>query len=182
LLTARDLKVRYSTSALGYLWSILDPLLMSLIYWFVFTQVFQRPAGTGPYIVFLLSALLPWMWFNSAVGDSTRAFINASKLVRSTSLPRTVWVNRIVLAKGVEFLLALPVLAVFAFFTGAQLTWYALLFPLAIATRGSISRPRARGAAHFALCLLCVARDLRHHRPTRRASALGGNKSPHRPV
>lgn len=132
LLTARDLKVRYSTSALGYLWSILDPLLMSLIYWFVFTQVFQRPAGTGPYIVFLLSALLPWMWFNSAVGDSTRAFINASKLVRSTSLPRTVWVNRIVLAKGVEFLLSLPVLAVFAIFSGAHLTWYALLFPLAI--------------------------------------------------
>ena len=78
LLTRRDLRVRYSTSALGYVWSILDPLVMSGIYWFVFTQVFQRPAGTGPYIVFLLSALLPWMWFNSAVGDSTRAFLNAA--------------------------------------------------------------------------------------------------------
>ena len=42
LLSARDLRVRYATSALGYLWSVLDPLVMSLIYWFVFTQVFQR--------------------------------------------------------------------------------------------------------------------------------------------
>ena len=59
LLTVRDLRVRYSTSALGYLWSILDPLVMSAIYWFVFTQVFHRgKVGEEPYIVFLLSALL----------------------------------------------------------------------------------------------------------------------------
>ena len=67
LLSARDLRVRYSTSALGYLWSILDPLVMSLIYWFVFTQVFERPVGTEPYIVFLITALLPWVWFNASV-------------------------------------------------------------------------------------------------------------------
>ena len=47
LLSARDLKVRYSTSALGYLWSVLDPLVMSVIYWFVFTQVFHRSVGRG---------------------------------------------------------------------------------------------------------------------------------------
>ena len=41
LLSARDLKVRYSTSLLGYLWSVLDPLVMSVIYWFVFTQIFN---------------------------------------------------------------------------------------------------------------------------------------------
>ncbi|MDN8550201.1 ABC transporter permease, partial [Microbacterium sp. NM3R9] len=74
LLSARDLRVRYSTSALGYLWSVLDPLVMSGIYWFVFTQVFQRDVGETPYIVFLITALLPWVWFNSAVTDFTRAF------------------------------------------------------------------------------------------------------------
>ena len=89
LLTTRDLKVRYSTSVLGYLWSVLDPLVMAAIYWFVFTQVFQRPVGTEPYIVFLLAALLPWMWFNGAVSDSTRAFLKDAKLVRSTMIPRS---------------------------------------------------------------------------------------------
>ena len=98
LLTTRDLRVRYSTSALGYLWSILDPLVMAGIYWFVFTQVFHRPVGTEPYIVFLLAALLPWMWFNGAISDSTRAFLKDAKLVRSTMIPRTIWVNRIVLS------------------------------------------------------------------------------------
>lgn len=132
LLTTRDLKVRYSTSALGYVWSVLDPLVMAGIYWFVFTQVFDKGVGTDPYIVFLLSALLPWMWFNGAVSDSTRAFLKDAKLVRSTRIPRTIWVNRIVLSKGIEFLLALPVLALFAIVFGASVGWQLALFPLAI--------------------------------------------------
>lgn len=138
LLTGRDLRVRYSTSALGYLWSILDPLLMSLIYWFIFTQVFQRPAGTQPYIVFLLTALLPWVWFNGSVSDMTRAFLRDVKLVRSVSLPRSIWVNRIMLGKGIEFLLSLPIIAVFAIFTGAQLNWLIVVAPLAVLLQGAL--------------------------------------------
>jgi ABC-2 type transport system permease protein len=132
LLTKRDLRVRYSTSALGYIWSILDPLVMSGIYWFVFTVIFHRNVGENPYIVFLLAALLPWMWFNGAVSDSTRAFLREAKLIRSTMIPRTIWVNRIVASKGIEFLLSLPVLAFFAVITGAKVNVDILLFPLAI--------------------------------------------------
>jgi ABC-2 type transport system permease protein len=132
LLSARDLRVRYSTSALGYLWSVLDPLVMSGIYWFVFTQVFRRDVGENPYIVFLITALLPWVWFNSAVTDFTRAFNKDARLVRSTSIPRSIWVGRIVLSKGIEFVFSLPVLAMFAIFGGATVNAALLLFPVAV--------------------------------------------------
>lgn len=132
LLTRRDLKVRYSTSFLGYLWSILDPLLMSLIYWFIFTQVFHRSVGEAPYIVFLLTAMLPWVWFNGAVSDSSRAFLRDVRLVRSVALPQWIWVGRIVLSKGIEFLLSMPVLIVFAIFSGATVGWQLVLFPFAV--------------------------------------------------
>ncbi len=137
LLSARDLKVRYATSALGYLWSVLDPLVMSAIYWFVFTQIFQRTVGHEPYIVFLITALLPWVWFNAAVSDFTRAFNKDARLVRSTAIPRSIWVNRIVLSKGIEFLCSLPVLALFVVIAAfgeapVQLNWGLLLFPVAI--------------------------------------------------
>jgi ABC-2 type transport system permease protein len=134
LLTTRDLKVRYSTSALGYLWSILDPLVMAAIYWFVFTQVFDRPVGDEPYIVFLLAGLLPWMWFTGAVSDSTRAFTREAKLIRSTTIPRTIWVARLVLSKGIEFVASIPVLALFVVLFGATLHveafWWLLAIPL----------------------------------------------------
>jgi ABC-2 type transport system permease protein len=132
LLSARDLKVRYATSSLGYLWSVLDPLVMSAIYWFVFTQVFHRTVGEDPYIVFLIVALLPWVWFNTSVSDFTRAFKKDSRLVRSTAIPRSIWVNRIVLSKGIEFLFSIPVLVLFAVFSGATVNWMLLWFPVAM--------------------------------------------------
>lgn len=133
ILTKRDLRVRYSTSVLGYVWSIVDPLVMAGIYWFVFVVVFDRGGKVGetPYIVFLIAGLLPWMWFSGAVSDSTRAFLRDAKLVRSTSIPRSIWVTRIVMSKGIEFLASLPVLAIFAIVYGASVNWLIVLYPVA---------------------------------------------------
>lgn len=115
LLTTRDLKVRYTTSALGYLWSIIDPLLMAGIYWFVFTLIIPHGnAAKDPYIVFLLSALLPWTWFSGNISDATKAFRQESKLIRSVKIPRSIWILRQISSKGIEFLISLPVIAFFA--------------------------------------------------------------------
>lgn len=105
---------------------------MAAIYWFVFTKVFDRTVGEQPYIVFLLTALLPWMWFNGCISDCTRAFIREARLIRSTRIPRTIWVNRLVLSKGIEFLASIPVLALFAIFAGAKVNWLLILFPLGV--------------------------------------------------
>jgi ABC-2 type transport system permease protein len=140
LLASRDLKKRYSTSALGYLWSILDPLAMAAIYWFVFTQVFGRGGvGEAPYIVFLLTALLPWTWFNGAISDATRVFEFESKLIRSTKLPRTIWVASLVLSKGIEFLASIPVLVVFALITGASVGWEVVYWIPAILLQAALT-------------------------------------------
>jgi len=134
LLTKRDLSVRYTTNALGYVWSVLDPLLMSLIYFFVFVVVFKRGdrAGEDPYIVYLMAGLLPWTWFNSAITDASRVFAKESKLVRSVSLPQTLWVARIVLSKGIEYIASLAVLAVFAILYHAPLTADVAWFPVGL--------------------------------------------------
>ncbi len=134
LLTTRDLKVRYTTSVLGYLWSIIDPLLMALIYWFVFTLIFKRnDPAEQPYIVFLLTGLLPWTWFSGNLSDATRAFRSEGKLIRSVKIPRTIWVLRQIMSKGIEFLISLPVLAFFALVTGkAPSPWALLYLPLAL--------------------------------------------------
>src|SRR5690625_548983 len=59
LLISRDLKVRYSGTAMGYLWTIVEPLMLSLIFWFVFGVIFNgRDVGADPYILYLLSGML----------------------------------------------------------------------------------------------------------------------------
>jgi ABC-2 type transport system permease protein len=132
LLINRDLKIKYANSKLGYLWSILDPLLMAGVYWFVFTQIFTRGVGREPYLVFLLLGILPWNWAGGVIRDSTRALTNDAKLVRSSSLSREVWILRVVGSRGMEYLFSLPVLVMFVLFYRQGLSWYALAFPLAV--------------------------------------------------
>ena len=132
LLVARDLKVRYAGSALGYVWSVLDPLLMSLVYWFVFTEIFKRQVGYRPYIVFLLCGQLPWFWINASISGCARALRTESQMVRSTNVPREVWVLRVVVSKGTEYLFALPVLALFAIAYAKWPRIQILYMPLAI--------------------------------------------------
>ena len=132
LLVTRDLKVKYAGSALGYFWSVLDPLLLAGVYWFIFTKLISRSLGEAPYVIFLLCGVLPWQFFSGAIRSSLRALSSDAKLVRSTNLPREVWVLRTVASKMVEFLFSLPVVAVLAVFTGAHLTWHVVFFPLAL--------------------------------------------------
>jgi ABC-2 type transport system permease protein len=156
LLLRRDLKIRYASSILGYLWSVLDPLLMALVYWFVFTQIFDRSVGAEPYIVFLLAGLLPWTWFNSAVHESARALRVDGKLVRSTNVPREVWVARVVLAKGAEFLFGLPVIALFAVIYSAEVNWRIVLLVPAVVMQAAL----LLGVGLILAPLVVLVRDL----------------------
>ena len=73
LLIVRDLKVRYAGSVLGYLWTILDPLMMTGVYWFIFSVVFTgRRIGEDPYVLFLVMGLLSWQWFSATVTGRSR--------------------------------------------------------------------------------------------------------------
>lgn len=136
-LVVRDLRVRYARSFLGYVWTVLDPLCMSAIYFIVFALIFKRSAvGYSPYFLFLLTGLLAWNWFSGSLNDTARALLQEAKLVRSTNLPRQIWVVRVVIAKGIEYLMSLPVIifftAVYLFRGEAHLNARLLLFPLGV--------------------------------------------------
>jgi ABC-2 type transport system permease protein len=136
-LVLRDLRVRYARSFLGYLWTVLDPLAMSSIYFVVFVVFFKRGAvGYEPYFLFLVTGLLSWQWFSGSLSDTSRALLQEAKLVRSTNLPRELWVVRVVVAKGIEYLLSLPVIAAFSLYYAlhhdVHLNARLVLFPLGV--------------------------------------------------
>lgn len=135
LLVRRDLKVRYEGSFLGWIWSFLDPLLMTCVYWFVFTKIFTRSVGYEPYIMFLFSAMLPWQWVGGVLGDSPKALTSEGKLVRTINLPRQVWVLRSVTTKAAEYVLSLPVLCFFAVLYQVPPSRYLLLTPVVFAVQ-----------------------------------------------
>ena len=114
-LVARELKARYRGSLLGFLWSFLNPLLLLLIYTFVFTVVMPGSRGLGlePFAVFMFCGILPWTWFSSSLLESSNVLIAGGNLIKKVLFPAEVLPIVTVLAGLVHFCLGLPILAVF---------------------------------------------------------------------
>lgn len=107
-LVLRDLHVRYKGSALGYLWTQLAPLLMMMVFWFVFSSFFQTPIAMFP--LFLIVGLLPWNFCAEAVSGGARSILDNANLIKKVFFPREVLPLVSVLSSLVNFLLSLPML------------------------------------------------------------------------
>jgi ABC-2 type transport system permease protein len=133
MLVQRDLQRRYSKFRLCNLWTLLEPLGMSVVLWFVFS-ILLGPRGLGlqPYLLFLSLAILPWWWFSKGINASTKVFEKNGGQLRVSLLPTHLWVLRVILVSMVEFLFSLPViliaLAITRFWPGPLI----VLFPVAI--------------------------------------------------
>ena len=129
-LVTRDVKVRYKNSALGVLWSLLNPLLMMLVFTVVFTVMTPAGGAIRHFPVFVLCALLPWNFFSASLIGATGSIVSNSALVHKVFFPREILPTATVLAELVNFCLALIVLFAMIFIFGIGLTPWALLLPL----------------------------------------------------
>src|SRR4051794_34557594 len=114
-LVARELKARYRGSFLGFFWSFINPLLLLLIYTFVFTVVMPGARGGGlePFSVFMFCGILPWTWFSSSLLDASNVLVAGGNLIRKVLFPAEVLPFVSVLAGLVHFCFGLPILAAF---------------------------------------------------------------------
>lgn len=119
-MVGRDLKARYKNSVLGYIWSLLNPLLMMLIFWLVFSLLLTNDIKMFP--VFLIVALLPWNFAVTAVSGGMRSILDNSNLVKKVYFPREILPLTVVLSNLVNYIFALPVM----FLVMAAVQWYTL--------------------------------------------------------
>lgn len=137
VLVRRDLNARYRASVLGFLWSLLNPLLLLAVYAVVFTQIFApRFAGGEPYPLFLFAGLLPWLFFSQAVLESANTLIDNGPLLAKVMCPPEIFPAVVVISHLIHHVLALPVL-VAAVVAAAVAGWHPfpwtiLLLPVAI--------------------------------------------------
>ena len=129
-LVARELKARYRGSVLGFFWSFINPLLLLLIYSFVFKYFLPRSGEDLPhYEVFMFCGILPWTWFSSSLLESSGVLISGGNLIKKVLFPAEVLPIVTVLANMVHFFLGLPILAGFILYDRiaidlAGLAWF----------------------------------------------------------
>jgi ABC-2 type transport system permease protein len=127
----KELKVKYKDSVLGFAWSMLNPALYLLVFWFVFEYVLDNNVPDFP--IYLLSGLLVWNLFAGAVGGATSSVVTNANLVKKVAFPREVLPLAAVGAAVVHFFLQIVVLGVaLAGFRHAIAWEYLPLVPIAL--------------------------------------------------
>jgi ABC-type polysaccharide/polyol phosphate export permease len=122
-LVASELKARYKNSALGFLWSLLNPLAMMLVFTVVFS-VLAPDQRIDKYPLFVLCGLLPWYFFSDSIMSSVNSVVNNAHLIKKVYFPREVLPIASVLAQLVNFLLAFVLLFVaLVIFRGTFSPW-----------------------------------------------------------
>lgn len=107
-LTMKELKLKYRNSALGFLWSFLNPIMLLIVYTFAFKYIIR--VKTPNYTVNLLAALLPWQFFQAAVQGSTTSIISNSNLIKKIYFPRQIMPLSIIFSNFINFLITLVIL------------------------------------------------------------------------
>ena len=110
-----DFKVRYQNSILGYVWSLLRPLLLFLILYFVFTKFLKVGNGVPYYPVYLLMGLLFWNFFVEVTTGSVQAIVSKGDLIRKINFPKYVIILAVVAAALINFGLTSSISKISAF-------------------------------------------------------------------
>jgi lipopolysaccharide transport system permease protein len=135
-LVARELKARYRGSVLGFFWSFFNPLLLLLVYTFVFKYVMVPPQldEISNYSLFMFCGLLPWTWFSTSLVESSNVLISGGNLIKKVMFPAEILPMVTVLANLVHFLFGLPILVAFLIYFDAPLQISELVwFPVVVA-------------------------------------------------
>ena len=137
-LVARELKARYRGSVLGFFWSFFNPLLLLLVYSFVFSYVMEaaHDPRIEPYALFMFCGILPWTWFASSLMESSGVLISGGNLIKKVLFPAEILPIVTVLANMIHFFFGLVILAGFLIYYRRPLNVTELaLFPLVVAVQ-----------------------------------------------
>ncbi len=130
-LVAQQLILRYRRTALGYLWTLINPLLMMSVMALVFSTLFK--ADLKVFTVFLFAGMIPWTFFNSVVTQSGTSLINNEGLIKKIYLPKMIFPLSIAFALLIDSVLSFVALFAIIFALNGSLSWAVLFIPIAFA-------------------------------------------------
>jgi len=108
-LAAKELKVRYKRSLLGFTWFLLKPLFQTAVFAVVFTRIIRFGGSLRHYALFLFTGLLVWNFFSSSISAATTSLLDNVRLIRSIRFPRAALPASSVAANAVHLMLSLLV-------------------------------------------------------------------------
>ena len=154
----RDIKVRYKQTVIGAAWAVLQPVLTMLVFSLFFGKLAKIPSQGLPYPIFYYCALLPWMYFATAMQNATNIVVDQQRVITKIYFPRVVLPISAILSGLLDFLISFAVflvlMAYFRIAPTAAVVWLPAFTLLAVLT--------ALGVGLWLSALNALYRDVRY--------------------
>jgi len=154
----RDIKVRYKQTVIGAAWAVLQPVLTMLVFSLFFGKLAKIPSQGLPYPIFYYSALLPWMYFATAMQGATNIVVDNQRVITKIYFPRVVLPIASVLSGLLDFAISFGVFLIMMAYYGivpaASVIWLPFFLLLAVLT--------ALGVGLWLSALNALYRDVRY--------------------
>jgi lipopolysaccharide transport system permease protein len=133
ILSWRDIKVRYKQTVLGAAWSIIRPLLTTIIFTIVFSRIAQLAhPGQAPYALMVFAGMLPWQFFSNALSESSSSLVGNANLITKVYFPRLIIPASSVITSLVDFAISFVILLGMLIWYAYTPSWQMIFLPLFI--------------------------------------------------
>jgi lipopolysaccharide transport system permease protein len=157
-LTLRDVRVRYKQTVLGVAWAVIQPVVTTVIFTFVFGRLAGMSAGGVPYPLLVLAGMLPWQLFSAALSGSSTSLISNAHLISKVYFPRLMIPLSSLGVALVDFLVVLALYVCASVWLGRLPSWHWALLPAFIL----LALTLALGAGLWFTALTVKYRDFRY--------------------
>jgi lipopolysaccharide transport system permease protein len=154
----RDLKVRYKQAVLGAGWALIQPIITTTVFTFVFGRLANMPGGGLPYPVLVLAGLLPWQLFSNSLNGASNSVVGNSHLISKVYFPRLIVPLSSLAVALADFLVVLALFVGMSLWFGLVPGWQWLVLPVFIL----MTLLLALGAGLWLTSLTVKFRDFRY--------------------
>ncbi|MBQ9181617.1 MAG: ABC transporter permease [Bacilli bacterium] len=152
----KEIRGKYKGAWLGVLWSFLNPLLMLMVYSFVFPFIMK--INIPNYTMYLMTALMPWNFFTQTIASSSFAVIASGGILKKVYFPREILPISVVLSNVVNFLITFIIIFLFLIVSGVGITWTVIFLPIILIVQTILHF----GIAFILSSTTVYARDIEH--------------------
>ena len=145
---ARDVKIRYKQTALGFLWAIIQPLFLMVVFTLFFGNLAKVPSDGIPYPLFSFAALLPWTLFAEGLTRSTTSMVSNANIMTKVYFPRLIMPLSGILSPLVDFAIAFVILIIMMAYYGFVPTIAIVLLPHSSSSQFSPRLQSGSGSLH----------------------------------
>lgn len=131
-LVRKNLRMRYARSLLGVFWAFLSPFLTVGIFYIVFSLILKVKIEEAPFVLYLMSAVFPWRFFQDSLMLSTTSLVDNKNLIRESRFPHYLIPVSIVFTNAIIFLPSLIILIFASLFVFKGLPLFIVMLPLVL--------------------------------------------------